>query len=69
MLAELVSLRFLLSSQQFVTGTGQPWVASTRLKSMVDSILAPGEKIHVIHRRRFDQEPHRHFVGVVNDYR
>jgi len=44
-------------------------VASTRLKSMVDSILAPGEKIHVIHRRRFDQEPHRHFVGVVNDYR
>jgi hypothetical protein len=36
---------------------------------MLDSILAPGEKIHVIHRRRFDQEPHRHFVGVVNDYR
>ena len=36
---------------------------------MFASILAPGEKIHVIHRRHFDHEPHRHFVGVVNDYR
>ena len=69
MLAELVSLRYLLLSQRFITGTGQPWVASTGFSAMLDSILAPGEKIHVIHRRRFDQEPHRHFVGVVNDYR
>jgi hypothetical protein len=68
-LAELVSLRFLLLAEQFVTGTGQPWVASTGFLAMLDSILAPGEKIHVIHRRRFDQEPHRHFVGVVDDYR
>ena len=68
MLAELVSLRYLLLSQRFITGTGQPWVASTGFSAMLDSILAPGEKIHVIHRRRFDQEPHRHFVGVVNDY-
>ena len=68
-LAELVSLRFLLLAEQFVTGTGQPWVASTGFSAMLDSILAPGEKIHVIHRRRFDQEPHRHFVGVVDDYR
>ena len=36
---------------------------------MFASILAPGEKIHVIHRRHFDHEPHHHFVGVVNDYR
>jgi hypothetical protein len=31
-------------------------------------ILQKGEKIHVIHRRHFDKEPHRHFVGVVEDY-
>jgi hypothetical protein len=28
-------------------------------------ILQPGEKIHVIHRRFFEKEPHRHFIGVV----
>src|SRR5258708_35077684 len=31
-------------------------------------ILQKGEKIHVIHRRHFDKDPHRHFVGVVEDY-
>ena len=31
-------------------------------------ILTPGEKIHVIHRRHFEKEPHRHFVGVVDAY-
>ena len=35
---------------------------------MKDSVLNPGEKIHVIHRRHFEHEPHRHFVGVVNSY-
>jgi len=56
-------------SQRIVTRTGHPPVASTGFCVMLDSILAPGEKIHVIHRRHFDHEPHRHFVGVVNDYR
>jgi len=31
-------------------------------------ILEKGEKIHVIHRRHFDREPHRHFLGVVDAY-
>jgi hypothetical protein len=31
-------------------------------------ILQKGEKIHVIHRRTLDKEPHRHFVGVVDAY-
>ena len=29
-------------------------------------ILQKGEKIHVIHRRHFDKDPHRHFIGVVD---
>ena len=31
-------------------------------------ILRKGEKIHVIHRRLFEKEPHRHFIGVVEEY-
>ena len=31
-------------------------------------ILNKGEKIHVIHRRHFDKDPHRHFLGIVDDY-
>jgi hypothetical protein len=31
-------------------------------------ILEPGEKLHVIHRRKLEREPHRHFVGVVEAY-
>ena len=31
-------------------------------------ILKKGEKIHVIHRRLFEKEPHRHFIGVVDEY-
>lgn len=31
-------------------------------------LLQPGEKIHVIHRRRLEKEPHRHFIGVVEAY-
>ncbi len=31
-------------------------------------ILKRGEKIHVIHRRYFEKEARRHFVGVVDDY-
>lgn len=31
-------------------------------------ILQPGEKLHVIHRRQMEREPHRHFVGVVEAY-
>lgn len=32
-------------------------------------ILRKGEKIHVIHRRLLEKESHRHFVGIVEDYR
>ena len=28
-------------------------------------ILQLGEKIHAIHRRHIEKEPHRHFIGVV----
>jgi hypothetical protein len=31
-------------------------------------ILQPGENLHVIHRRRLEREPHRHFVGIVEAY-
>jgi len=31
-------------------------------------MLQKGEKIHVIHRRHFEKDPHRHFVGVVDAY-
>jgi hypothetical protein len=31
-------------------------------------ILNKGEKIHVIHRRHFEKDLHRHFVGVVEEY-
>lgn len=32
------------------------------------TILKPGEKLHVIHRRRLEHEPHRHFAGIVEAY-
>jgi hypothetical protein len=32
------------------------------------AILSPGEKVHLIHRRHFDHEPHRHFVGTVDAF-
>jgi hypothetical protein len=31
-------------------------------------ILQKGEKIHVIHRRHFEKDPHRHFAGIVEAY-
>lgn len=31
-------------------------------------ILQKGEKVHVIHRRIFEKEARRHFVGIVEDY-
>lgn len=31
-------------------------------------ILSKGEKVHVIHRRVLEKEPHRHFIGEVEDY-
>lgn len=31
-------------------------------------ILKPGEKVHVIHRRYFEKEARRHFVGTVDAY-
>ena len=31
-------------------------------------ILEKGEKLHVIHRRHFQEEARRHFIGVVDGY-
>jgi hypothetical protein len=31
-------------------------------------ILRSGEKIHVIHRRHYDKDAHRHFIGSVEAY-
>jgi hypothetical protein len=31
-------------------------------------ILNPGEKVHVIHRRIYEKDHHRHFIGVVEAY-
>lgn len=35
---------------------------------MNTAILSPGEKIHVMHRRRFEKDVRRHFVGEVESY-
>ena len=35
---------------------------------MKREVLSTGEKVHIIHRRHFEKEPHRHFVGVVDAY-
>jgi hypothetical protein len=32
------------------------------------ALLSPGEKLHVMHRRRFDKDVRRHFVGQVEAY-
>ena len=39
-----------------------------RVRYISAMILQKGEKIHVIHRRHFEKEPHRHFLGVVDAY-
>jgi hypothetical protein len=31
-------------------------------------ILKQGEKVHIIHRRHYEKDHHRHFVGVVDAY-
>lgn len=31
-------------------------------------ILRCGEKVHVIHRRLYDKDQHRHFIGTVEAY-
>lgn len=31
-------------------------------------ILQKGEKVHVIHRRVYEKDHHRHFVGVIEAY-
>ncbi len=35
---------------------------------MKTALLNPGEKIHVIQRRRFEKDVRRHFVGQVEGY-
>ena len=34
-------------------------------QTMKSALLSPGEKIHVMHRRRFEKDVRRHFVGEV----
>lgn len=41
---------------------------NTKHSSSTDMILAKGEKVHIIHRRALEHEPHRHFIGEVDDY-
>ena len=31
-------------------------------------ILQKGEKVHIIHRRHYEKDRHRHFVGIVDAY-
>jgi hypothetical protein len=31
-------------------------------------ILKQGEKVHIIHRRHYEKDHHRHFIGVVESY-
>ncbi len=38
------------------------------MKEHNSTILKPGEKIHVIHRRHFEKDARRHFVGEVESY-
>jgi hypothetical protein len=38
------------------------------MKPNSTAILSPGEKIHAIHRRQFDKDPSRHFVGQIESY-
>ena len=35
---------------------------------MKTALLSPGDKIHVMHRRRFEKDVRRHFVGQVEAY-
>ena len=39
-----------------------------QMKEHNSTILSPGEKIHVIHRQRFEKDARRHFVGEVQCY-
>ena len=39
-----------------------------QMKENNSAILNPGEKIHVIHRRHFEKDARRHFVGEVESY-
>jgi len=39
-----------------------------QMKESNAAILSPGEKVHVIHRRQFEKDARRHFVGEVESY-
>ena len=45
-----------------------PPTANAKQHDLNTAILQPGDKIHVIHRRRFDKDVRRHFVGQVEAY-
>ena len=39
-----------------------------QVKENHSKLLSPGEKIHVIHRRQFEKDIRRHFVGEILRY-
>lgn len=43
-------------------------VTNENLTAMKSAILQSGDKIHVMHRRRFEKDVRRHFVGEVEAY-
>jgi hypothetical protein len=47
---------------------GQVLSAVLQWVPMRCEVLSTGEKIHIVHRRLLETEPHRHFVGLVEAY-
>lgn len=45
-----------------------PIQPANEMKNNNPNLLRPGEKIHVIHRRQFEKDARRHFVGEVESY-
>jgi hypothetical protein len=42
--------------------------SESQMQANHSNLLSPGEKIHVIHRRHFEKDARRHFVGEVECY-
>ena len=47
---------------------GRAFLKSANSNESQIMILKKGEKVHVIHRRHFEKDPHRHFVGSIEHY-
>ena len=46
----------------------QTMQSENQMQANHSNLLSPGEKIHVIHRRQFEKDARRHFVGQVESY-